>query len=276
MRHTTRPARRAIVLGAALSLAPLTLGACGRDGSDAATPSTAPPDGTTPSAVASTTTAATTTAMPTTTSSPPAGCTSGDGTPPAGSAQAPIPDVDGDGRTDVGWVSPPDASSGTTTIGIQTAAGGGATMPFESASPVEPSILVVDVDANSPVEILLSDGRGARLAAFVDCAIQPVRNPEGEPYAFDLHDLRGTGSGIGCRGEGADRRLVGLDHEPAAADGSVAWTSTDIDLDGLRAENGTTRSGTFHPPADAAAIELLSQISCGDLTMVDDGIHGPA
>ncbi|MEZ5180461.1 MAG: hypothetical protein R2702_01050 [Acidimicrobiales bacterium] len=183
--------------------------------------------------------------------------------------------MDGDGRADVGWVSAPDPRTGETTVGIQTAAGGGASFPFDSASPVERSMLVVDADRRAPVEILLDDGRSVQLVAFSDCAIAPIRNPQGQPYLFDLHRLRGNGTGVGCRGSGSDRRLEGLDHEPPAADGTVAWTSTDIDLDGLSASNGSSHHGTFRSPEDDPAIELLDGVACGDRTMADDGIHGP-
>ncbi|HRW43095.1 MAG TPA: hypothetical protein P5193_16195 [Microthrixaceae bacterium] len=268
------------VLAVALALALAVAGCSSDGGSEGAPPtsdrsSTTTVDGTdTTTTPPPTTTSATATTAPPTTA-PATGCTAGDAAPPPGSRTGRVPDVDGDGRADIGWVSAPDPQTGETTVGIQTAAGGGATFPFESASPVERTMLVVDADHHGPIEVLLDDGRSVQLVAFSDCTIAPIRNPQGQPYLFDLHRLRGNGTGVGCRGTGSDRRLVGLDHEPAAADGTVAWTSTDIDLDGLSASNGTAHHGTFHAPEDAAAIELLDGVACGDRTMQADGIRGP-
>ncbi len=56
----------------------------------------------------------------------------------------------------------------------------------------------------------------------------------------------------------------------------VSWTSTVIDLDGLSATNGAERSGTYELPGEQAEVDLLSEISCGDLTMVADGIREPS
>ena len=51
-------------------------------------------------------------------------------------------------------------------------------------------MLVVNADRRGPVELLVSTGREVYLDAIVDCQIVPITNPQGEPYLFDLGDLR--------------------------------------------------------------------------------------
>lgn len=196
------------------------------------------------------------------------GCSTGSTQMPAGTASRETVDVDGDGRPDTLWIHTVD---GTTSVGIVTAAGGGSTVEHRSASPIPRSAFVADVgDTDAPL-LIVSDGRGASLYAFADCRIQPVLNKQDEIYRFDLQDLRGNGTGIGCAGNGEGRRLVGL--QVTDRNGPrVSWTSTVIDIDGLRATNGTTHSGTYTLPADQAKVDLLSGIACGTRTVSEDGV----
>lgn len=247
--------------------------ACGSG--DEANPSTSPgstrpPDTSSTSTTAPASTEGTSDPSTTGTAAPPreGGCTEGDGAVPDDAVSSEIVDVDGDGRADVGWVRD---TSGGTTIGVSTAAGGGARIDYESASPIPRRMLVANVDETGPVEIIVSDGRGASLYAFDDCAIRPIRNPAGETYRFDLQNLRGNGTGVGCVELDEDRQLVGLQVDERTED-RVRWTRTIIELDGLTATNGASTSGTYALPAEDADAELLDQITCGELTMADDGI----
>jgi hypothetical protein len=214
-------------------------------------------------------TATTTSAASTTTANPPGGCTSGATPIPGGAKTKQTIDVDGDGKADMVWI----ASDGQAhvTVGIATAAGGGSTTPFDSASPVERSVLVVDADNAGPAELIFSDGRGASLYAFVDCKIQAVQNPEGQHYAFDLGDRIGTGSGIGCVGSGAARRLVGFNVDSSQG-AVVQWSYTPIILRGLKAHNGKKVHRTFQMPADQAKFQTLQDVTCGNTTIQKDGV----
>lgn len=195
-------------------------------------------------------------------------CTSGYVEPPIEVSQGTIVDVDGDGQEDQGWVGiGPDG----VVVGINTAAGGGAYVPFESGSPVERSLLAVNANEEGPVELFLSDGRTVSLYAFVDCDIVPVTNEQGEIYQFSL-GFTGFGTGVGCAQINGRSELVGFNVEATDDDGTVHWTRTVIKLHGTEARNGDTTSGVFHSPADDAEIELLHGVSCGNLTMADDGI----
>lgn len=179
-----------------------------------------------------------------------------------------VVDLDGDGRPDTVWVASP--GDGRRVLGVETAAGGGAKVDIESASPVAIQVLVADADGTPPVELFVSDNRGVQLWAFDDCALQPVTDPDGQPYLFDL-GLRGFGTGVGC----VDGDLVGLNVTSDDPAGEVRWTRTVITRDGLVADEGPTTDGTYRHPQDDAAIELLRQVTCGDLTMAANGIAQP-
>lgn len=268
--HRLRRTLAAIVIIAS----PLTGCSSGDPGSgpDSTTGDTGAADTTTTSsAPAATTPSSSASSDVTTSSAPPSsgpGCESGDDTIPDGAATGEIVDVDGDGEPDTVWMLDRD---GRTTIGISTAAGGGSRIDHESASPIPRRVLVVDADEKPPVELIVSDGRGAALHAFVDWEIQPVLNPEGEPYEFDLQNPRGDGTGIGGVETDDGRRLVGL-QAGERGEFTVKWSRTIIELDGLTAANGRTETGTYDLPDQQEEADLLDEITCGDLTMTDDGV----
>jgi len=155
-----------------------------------------------------------------------------------------------------------------------TASGAASDVEVETGSPIPLSVLVVDADESPPVEVLVSDGRTVHLYEFVDCRIQPVLNVDRETYLFDL-GFRGTGTGVGCAAIDGHRQLVGLLARPRSGN-RVPWSRTVVHLHDLRATNGATDSGTFTSPTDDRAIQLLHEVSCGDLTMESDGLHEPA
>jgi hypothetical protein len=253
MRRHARNLARLVALVVLL----LALGACSGDddGDDGAggTTSTIDSDGTTTSAV-------------------PSGCTGEAPEMSQPANQGEIVDVDGDGQADTAWLASP--GNGVRELGVLTAAGGGAKVQIDSASPIALSLLVADADGTPPVELFVSDGRGVQLWAFSECSLQPVVDGQGQPYLFDL-GLRGTGTGVGCvdaDGDGGPD-LVGLNI--TQNDGTtVDWARTIIERDGLQASNGATDTGQYHQPQDAAAIELLNGVSCGEATIAD-GIMQP-
>ena len=94
-------------------------------------------------------------------------------------------------------------------------------------------------------------------------------------YAFDLGDRIGTGSGIGCVQTAAGQRLVGLDEAITPNGKVVDWSRTIIVLNGLHAHNGARTSGVYNLPADQARVNLLTDITCGDLTIHGNGVSLP-
>ena len=256
-RHRTATTVASLVL----ALAVLVAGCSDDDNSAGGPTTTAAPTSTSTAATTPTTTAA----PSTTTAAPTNGCPAGGPAIPAGSRTGSIPDVDGDGRPDTAYLTPgggPDLQ-----FGIATASGGGATFPFNSASPVRRRALVVNADERGPLEIFLDDGRSVGLLVFQDCRLVAVKNPQGAPYTFSL-GFTGAGTGVGCVDVDGDgkRDLVGLNvTKDDGGPGTVEWTRTTVELDGASAENGPTDTGIFTRPQDDAAIQLLHEVTCGDL-----------
>ncbi len=262
-------------LGSTIAVLALMLTACGSDADLGSPTSTTVAVSPTTVAVSPTTVtsqvASPATSSATTTPTKSLGCTEGSTDVPAGAAKKEVADVDGDGLGDTAWIVT--ADDGHTKVGIVTAAGGGAERVFESASPVERSILVTDADRKPPVEIFADDGRSVQLWAFSDCAIVDVDNPQGETYVFSL-GFSDVGTGVGCVDIAGRQQLVGLDIVSDTSD-TVDWSRTIVELDGTNASNGATSTGTFTRPADDARIELLHEVTCGDLTILDDGLRAP-
>jgi hypothetical protein len=219
--------------------------------------------GTTASASSS---AATSTAgsAPTTGTAGDRGCpASGQGVP-NGADSAPTLDVDGDGHADTEWIARAPAADGSVRFGVTTRSGGTFTGTIRSASPVRRSVLVADVTGKGELIALASDGRQVLLYAISQCALIPVQNAQGAQYAFDL-GFTGYGTGVGCvdvDGDGV-RDLAGL-----LADGTTV-TRTAVELHGPRATNGRSATTASAPPAQ---LDLAHQVTCGDLTLTDDGV----
>jgi hypothetical protein len=211
------------------------------------------------------------TVPPRTTTPPTTGCTDGQPDIPDGAGTGEVIDLDDDGRRDTAWLA--GDPGGSRQLGVRTAGGGGDVAEISSASPVGLVVLVVDADEKPPVELLVSDNRTVQLWAFADCQLQPVIGPDGAPYLFDL-GFRGTGTGVGCVGTGQERDLVGLNiTEDDGTD--IKWSRTVVELDGLQATHGETVTGSFQQPDDAGAIELLHTVTCGELSIDQDGIRQP-
>jgi hypothetical protein len=246
----------------------LVVAACSSSKDDASTLATST---TTTSTSTSTTAPGATSSTSTATSAPRKICSaSPPATPPAQATSGSIPDVDGDGSADTGFVD--EHSTSERRIGVVTAAGSMSTVDVPSASPVPLSLFVADADHAGGPEILASDGRLAQLFTYVGCKLEPVLNRQGRTYSFDL-GFGDNGTGVGCATIDGKPELVGL--KAVSDDGhTVHWTRTVIELDGTHASNGPTDSGDFSRPDQDHAIDLLHTISCGGRTIDTDGIHG--
>jgi hypothetical protein len=209
-----------------------------------------------------------------------AGCAPG-GTPaPAGAGLRQIGDLDGDGLPDTLWVgqfrsAPPDEGRTNRVVGITTASGANSVVQISSASPIPLAALAIDAQNDGGNQVIVSDGRSARLYTFAECQLQAVVDSEGTPFVFDLQNLRGHGTGVGCSDLGPPsigRHLVGLQ---ALEDGG-RWTvrRTEIDLYGTLATIGQSDTVTAASAQDPAVVSAQT-ISCGDLTISKDGVRQP-
>lgn len=200
-----------------------------------------------------------------------AGCRpSGTGIP-AGAASGPTVDVDGDGRADSVWLQR--NADGTQLVGITTASGATLGAPYSSASPLNRTVLVADVNGAGTIATIVSDGRQAALFTVMNCSLVPVRNPQGAQYTFDL-GLGVNGTGIGCSkvaGTSATG-LVGLKLNRDGAGKPVSVTRTAILLKGASATNGASDTVDVSGDPTGPAATTATQITCGDLTMKANGV----
>lgn len=210
--------------------------------------------------------------LPVPRSSAAAGCAPG-GTPaPPGAGTRQVTDLDGDGLPDTLWVGQFHDGDGHTNrvVGITTASGANSDVSISSASPIPLTALAIDAQNDGGNQIIVSDGRSARLYMFTGCRLQTVVDAHyGWPYLFDLQNLRDNGTGVGCSDLGDGRRLVGLQ----AVDNGGQWTvrRTEIDLEGTVATAGRSDTLTATSAQDPA-VTSAQTISCGDLTLSKDGV----
>lgn len=202
------------------------------------------------------------------------GCPPGGEPTPAGAAQRDAGDLDGDGRPDTLWLADTrDASAATRRfVGVTTASGASSQLPLLTASPIPLRALAIDAQDSGQHQIIVSTGRGAQLYVFQGCAIQTVVDAPGTPFVFDLQNLRGTGTGVGCSDLGDGRRLVALQ----ALDDGGRWTvhRTAIELDGTLARVGRSDTVTASSAQDPA-VTSAHTISCGDVDIDQDGVQEP-
>jgi hypothetical protein len=133
--------------------------------------------------------------------------------------------------------------------------------------------LAVDARDDGGNQIIVSDGRSARLYTFAECRLQTVVDAHyGRPFVFDLQNLRDNGTGVGCSDLGDGRHLVGLQ----ALNNDSQWTvrRTEIDLNGIVATTGRSDTVTASSAQDPA-VTSAQTISCGDLTISKDGVQQP-
>ena len=207
-----------------------------------------------------------------------AGCPPGGAPPPADAAQQQVGDLDGDGAPDTLWVGQVRDGNGRTDrgVGVITASGANSDLQISSASPMPLAALAIDAQQDGQHQIIVSDGRGARLYVFADCRIQTVFNKQdNQPFLFDLHNLRDHGTGVGCSDLGppsTGRHLVGLQ----ALSNGGQWTvrRTEIDLNGTLATIGQSDTITATSAQDPA-VTTANTITCGDLTLAKDGVQEP-
>ena len=199
------------------------------------------------------------------------------GTPPAAHvSERKIGDLDWDGRPDTLWVGQVRDGNGQIdrVVGVTTASGDNSQVQVSSASPIPLSALAIDAQQDGQHQIIVSDGRSARLYVFANCRLQAAADNQGAPFQFDLQNLRDNGTGVGCSELGPPstrRHLVGLQ---ATNDGQWTVRRTEIDLNGTLATIGgsdTVAASSAQDPAVTSA----ETISCGNLTIAKDGVQQP-
>ncbi len=202
------------------------------------------------------------------------GCPPMGAPPPAGAAQRQVADLDGGDGPSTLWVGHFRGGDGhiNRVVGVSTAGGANADVQISSASPMPLTALVIDAQNDGSNQILISDGRSARLYTFAGCRLQAVVDREGAPFVFDLQNLRDRGTGVGCSDLGNGRRLVGL--QALQTDGQWTVRRTEIDLNATVDTIGESDTVTATSAQDPA-VTSAQTISCGDLTIGQDGVQQP-
>lgn len=169
------------------------------------------------------------------------------------------------GRGDMLWISR------TGTVGI-TIPGGTGVVQVDNAGPQPLQALMIDAQQNGQRQLIVSNGRGAHLYQVSGCDITPFIDQQGQPFVFDLQNLRGAGTGVGCIDMGEGRHLVALQ----ALLGPTGWTvrRTQIDFDGATVKLGRTETVPATSAQDPAVTDAQT-ITCGDQTIAHDGVQQP-
>jgi hypothetical protein len=209
-----------------------------------------------------------------------AGCAPGGAPPPADVGMRQVGDLDGDGLPDTLWVGQFRGADARTVrvVGVSTASGANSDQEVSSASPIPLAALAVDAQNDGGNQIIVSDGRSARLYTFADCRVQTVldkQGSQGRPFLFDLQNLRDNGTGVGCSDLGPPamgRHLVAL--QASQNDGQWTVRRTEVDLNGIRATTGKSDTVSATSAQDPV-VTSAETISCGDLTISKDGVQQP-
>ena len=190
------------------------------------------------------------------------GCPPNSGKIPAGARQVTTADLDLDGAADTLWLA--DVGS-KRTIGVRTATGATFSTTFQSAAPQGARAIGQKLESAGPSIVLLNTGRSVLLYDVADCAIVPVKNPQGAQYTFDL-GFTGYGTGVDCVRTGAGYTLAGLLATPENS-ANVAYTisRTKIVLSdfGRHAANGEKSIVATHVTNTSAAFQQAHSVSCG-------------
>ena len=133
---------------------------------------------------------------------------------------------------------------------------------------------MADVTGHGEIIALASDNRQVLLFAVSACSLIPMKNAQGNQYAFDL-GFTGYGTGVGCVDANGDgiTDLVGL-KVVAGGQGSVPTIQrTIVELHGPNARNGATDTVVA---SRASMADEARAVTCGDLTLAHDGVtSGP-
>jgi hypothetical protein len=202
-------------------------------------------------------------------SAQPQGCPATSESIPDDAVTAKIGDVDGDGENDVQWYS---EATVPFVYGITTASG--ATIALDDPLPGANTHSGWTARLHNGVVVtVLDDGRGAVLHALVDCEFVTPIGVDARPYTFDMQNLRGFGTGVGCLEVEDGLELNGLQvTENRGNTYSIQSTGITVSTDGLTAMNGYTAVESSLD-ADDPRLALAHTSSCADTAVVSTSGH---
>jgi hypothetical protein len=199
----------------------------------------------------------------------PEGCPATTDSVPDDAVTAKIDDVDGDGESDTEWYS---EATVPFVYGITTASGATITLTDTLPGPNTHSGWTAQLH-NGVVVTVIDDGRGAALHALVDCDFVTPIGVDARPYTFDMQNLRGFGTGVGCLEVEGGLELNGLQlTENKDETFSLMATGITVSTDGLTAMNGYTAVEESLPENDPR-VDLARASSCDDTPIVSTSGH---
>lgn len=182
---------------------------------------------------------------------------------PAGASTKATQDVDGDGKADTEWIA---RVNDQTEFGVTTDSNATFSYDVSSASPIARGGFVSKL--GSRFISLLSDGRVVYVHMIANCTFVQPKDGTGVPYIFDLQDLRGNGTGVGC----VSGTLIGYLAEGDGSTFTVTQTIVKLSEDGATASNGAVSTIATGVAASDPRVKTAESVTCGDDNVASAGV----
>lgn len=183
---------------------------------------------------------------------------------PAGAASRKVGDLDGDGKADTEWIS----DTPTLRFGVTTASGATFSYALPTASPAPREGFVTRLNDHRVVSIV-DDNRAAYVHFVVNCAWVTPKDSHGAQYTFDMQDLTGHGTGVGC----SKGFVVGFQATNTSTGYTVKQTQLYLNTTGSVASNGPTSTVVTGASSSDPRVKAAMTISCGSVTVANGGVH---
>jgi hypothetical protein len=158
-----------------------------------------------------------------------------------------------------------------TRFGVTTASGATFSYDVQSASPIPRGGFVARLTPTRVIS-LLSDGRGAYVHVIEKCAFVQPTDSQGAAYTFDLQNLRGNGTGVGCIPAKDGLALVGYQAIVTSGASTVKQTIISLNAAGTIASGGATTTIATDVPSTDAIVGTATSVTCGGVTIAKGGI----
>jgi hypothetical protein len=182
---------------------------------------------------------------------------------PSGAVSRKVGDLDGDGKADHEWIS----ATPTLRFGVTTASGATFSYALATASPAPREGFVTRLNDHRIVSIV-DDNRAAYVHFLVNCAWVTPKDSHGAQYTFDLQDLTGHGTGVGC----SLGFVVGFQATNSSTGYTVKKTEMYLNTTGSFASNGPTSTVVKNASASDPRVKTAMTISCAGVTVANGGV----
>ena len=175
-------------------------------------------------------------------------------------------DIDGDGHTDIEWLS----ETPSLRFGVTTASGATYSFPLSTAAPGAREGFIARLNDHRILS-LVDDGRTAYLHFFVNCSWVQTKDSHGIPYTLDMNNFRNKGTGVGCRrGYLYSWKLIAT-----GSTYTVKETQILLNVDGSVANNAPLTVLAKHLSATNPRVRIARMITCAGATVGTRGVTLP-